>query len=134
MPRQAVVVHGVPPALGPYSRAVWAGDFLYLAGLTGIDPDEGRLVPGGIAAEAEQALRNVAAVLASAALSMGDVVKVGNFLIEMSDFAEANSIYAQHFEAPVPARTTVAVAALPQGARIEINVIAMRPRLEARTL
>ena len=126
MPRKAVSIAGMPRALGPYSRAVWANDMLCLAGLTGIEPNSGNLVEGGIAAEAEQTLRNVETILACAGLTMGDVIKSGVFLIEMEDFAVANAIYAQHFEEPFPARTTVAVKALPQGARIEIEVTAMR--------
>ena len=127
MPRQAVIVQGIPAPPGPYSRAVWAGDVLHLAGLTGVDLHTGSLVAGGIAAEAEQTLRNIATILASEGLTMGDVVKAGVFLIEMGDFAVANAIYAQHFEQPFPSRTTVAVTALPQAARIEIEVVAIRP-------
>ncbi len=112
------------PVLGPYSRAVWAGNILYIAGQLGIGPATGKLVEGGAGAETEQLLKGLSAVLAAAGLSMGDVVKANVFLTDMSDFAAMNKVYETFFEAPYPARSTIGVAALPAGARVEIELVA----------
>ncbi|MBI4724547.1 MAG: RidA family protein [Rhodomicrobium sp.] len=117
-------VPGLGKTLGPYSRAAWAGNILYLAGQLGIDPATGKLVEGGVAAETEQLLKGVSAVLEAAGLGMGDVVKANVYLTDMSDFAAMNQVYETFFEAPYPARTTVAVAALPGGAHVEIEFVA----------
>lgn len=115
---------GVTKALGPYSRAVWVGDVLYLSGQTGVDPATGSLVGGGAAAETEQVLKGLSAVLAAAGLSAANVVKANVYLTNMQDFAAMNKVYEGFFDAPRPARTTVAVAALPGGAHVEIEFIA----------
>jgi 2-iminobutanoate/2-iminopropanoate deaminase len=112
--------------LGPYSRAVWAGNTLYLSGQLGIDPATGKLVEGGAGAEAEQLLKGHAAVLAAAGLGMADVVKANVFLTDMNDFAAMNKVYESFFEAPYPARSTIGVAALPGGGHVEIELIAVR--------
>jgi 2-iminobutanoate/2-iminopropanoate deaminase len=117
---------GLGKVLGPYSRAVWAGSTLYLSGQLGIDPATGKLVEGGAAAETEQLLKAHAAVLAAAGLSMADVAKANVFLTDMSDFAAMNKVYESFFEAPYPARSTIGVAALPGGAHVEIELIAVR--------
>ncbi len=125
MTRRAVNdVPALGPVLGPYSRAVWAGGILYLAGQLGIDPATGKLVEGGVAAETEQLLKGLSAVLAAAGLSMGDVVKANVFLTDMNDFAAMNKVYETFFEAPYPARSTIGVAALPAGAHVEIELVA----------
>ncbi len=125
MPRRAVNdVPALGKVLGPYSRAVWAGDILYLAGQLGIDPATGKLVEGGVGAQTEQLLRGLSAVLAAAGLSMGDVVKANVFLTDMNDFAAMNKVYETFFEAPYPARSTIAVAALPSGGHVEIELVA----------
>lgn len=114
-------------AIGPYSHAVWAGDLLYLSGQTPLDPASGLLVEGDVGAQATQCFRNLFGVLAAAGLTPTDVVKVNVYLTDMADFAAMNAAYAAQFEPPYPARTTVAVAGLPRGARIEIEMIARRP-------
>ncbi len=125
MTRRAINdVPALGPVLGPYSRAVWAGDILYMAGQLGIDSAAGELVQGGVAAETQQLLNGLSAVLAAAGLSMGDVVKANVFLTDMADFAAMNKIYETFFEAPYPARSTIGVAALPAGARVEIELVA----------
>ena len=121
------VVNDVPAlgkVLGPYSRAAWAGDILYLSGQLGMDPATNKLVEGGVAAETEQLLKGVSEVLKTAGLGMGDVVKANVFLTDMNDFAAMNKVYETFFEAPYPARSTIGVAALPGGAHVEIEFVA----------
>jgi 2-iminobutanoate/2-iminopropanoate deaminase len=127
MSRQNCSSPQAPAAIGPYSQGVWAGDQLYLSGQTPIDPSTGRLVAGDLTAQANRVFDNLDAVLGSAALSMDDVIKCNVFLTTMDDFAAMNAVYESRFTAPFPARTTVAVASLPLGARIEIEMIARRP-------
>lgn len=115
-----------PAAIGPYSHGVWAGDLLFLSGQTPIDPATGKLVEGGATEQTEQVFRNLEAVVADAGLTMDDVVKCNVFLTTMDDFAEMNSVYGERFMAPFPARSTVAVAGLPLGARVEIELVAKR--------
>jgi 2-iminobutanoate/2-iminopropanoate deaminase len=110
--------------VGPFSQAVEAGGFIYLSGQVAQDPTTGKLVAGGIAAETERVLQNLSAVLKAAGKSFDDVVRIGVFLTSMSDFGALNSVYAQHFRQPFPARTTVAVAALPLGACVEMDLVA----------
>lgn len=112
------------PPVGPFSQAVRSGGFLFLSGQVGQDPASGQLVGGGVEAEAEQIFHNLQAVLAAAGKSLQDVVRVGMFLADLKDFAAVNAIYARHFIAPFPARTTIAAAALPLGAAIEIDLVA----------
>ena len=114
-------------AVGPYSHAVEAGDLVYLSGQTPLDSATGKLVEGDIAAQTEQCFKNLFAVLASAGLSEADVVKANVFLTDMGNFAAMNQVYATKFSAPYPARSTVAVAGLPLGAQVEIELIARRP-------
>jgi len=111
------------PPVGPFSPAVRSGDFLFFSGQVGQDPATGRLAPGGVEAEARQLLRNLEALLGAAGRTFGDVVKANVYLTAIGDFAAVNAIYAQAFAAPFPARTTVAVAALPLGAAIEIELV-----------
>ena len=114
-------------AVGPYSHAVEAGDLVFLSGQTPLDSATGKLVEGDIAAQTEQCFKNLFAVLASAGLSEADVVKANVFLTDMGNFAAMNQVYATKFSAPYPARSTVAVAGLPLGAQVEIELIARRP-------
>lgn len=123
MSKSAIVSPELAPPVGPFSQAVRTDGFVFLSGQVAQDPATGKLVEGGLEAEATQLFRNLAAVLEAAGKSFGDVVRVGVFLTNMSDFAKANVIYAKHFSQPYPARTTVAVAALPLGASIEIDMI-----------
>jgi len=125
--RRAVETQGAPKALGPYSQAVVAGETVYCAGQVGLDPATGKLVSGGIAAETGRVLENLAAVLAAANLSLADVVKTTVFLVDLAEFATMNEVYGKHFAASYPARATVQVAALPAGARVEIEAVAVKP-------
>jgi 2-iminobutanoate/2-iminopropanoate deaminase len=125
MPRKSFTSDAMPPSGLPFSAAVLgAGDAVYLSGQVGQDPATGRLVDGGAAAQTEQALRNLAAVLEAAGRTLDDVVRVGVYLADMRDFAAMNEVYARWFEPPFPARTTIGVAALPLGAAVEIDLVA----------
>lgn len=115
-----------PAAIGPYSHGVWAGELLFLSGQTPIDPATGKLVEGGVTEQTEQVFANIEAVVGDAGLSMDDVVKCNVFLTTMDDFAEMNAVYGERFAAPFPARSTIAVAGLPLGARVEIELVAKR--------
>jgi 2-iminobutanoate/2-iminopropanoate deaminase len=115
-----------PAAIGPYSQAVSFGDLLFTSGQIALDPASGALVSGGLEAEARQVFRNLAAVLAAADCSFGDVLKATVYLVDMADFPALNTIYAEAFGGHKPARSTVAVAALPKGARVEIDLVARR--------
>jgi 2-iminobutanoate/2-iminopropanoate deaminase len=128
MPPEPVPTPSAPGAAGPYSPAVRAGDWLALAGQVGIDPATGKLAGDGVADQTRQALANVAAVLGDCGASLGDVAKTTVFLVDMGDFQVMNEIYADAFAGHRPARSTVAVAALPLGARVEVEVWAYMPR------
>jgi 2-iminobutanoate/2-iminopropanoate deaminase len=127
MTRDAHNSTGGPAAIGPYSHGVWAGELLFLSGQTPIDPATGQLVDGGVAEQTQRVFANLEAVLADAGLSSDDVVKCNVFLTSMSSFPEMNAVYAEHFSEPYPARSTVAVAGLPLGALVEIELVARRP-------
>jgi 2-iminobutanoate/2-iminopropanoate deaminase len=116
-----------PAAIGPYSQGVWAADLLFLSGQTPIDPSTGALVEGDVAAQTRRVFDNLEAVLEGAGLTMQDVVKCNVFLATMDDFAAMNEVYGQRFEAPFPARSTIAVAGLPLAARVEIELVAKQP-------
>lgn len=122
----AVQTADAPAAIGPYSQGYWAGEMFFSAGQIGLDPATGELAGTDVATQTGRALRNLAAVLRAAGLSMADVVKTTVFLADMDEFGAMNEIYAEHFEAPYPARSTVAAARLPRDARVEIEVVARR--------
>jgi 2-iminobutanoate/2-iminopropanoate deaminase len=124
MPLDFVSTAGAPKAIGPYSQAVRANGFLFTAGQVALDPDRGELVPGGIVEQTTRALENLRAILAAADTDFSQVVKTTVFLVDMGDFTAMNEIYSRAFGEHRPARSTVAVAALPRGARVEIEVIA----------
>ncbi len=126
MERRAISTKDAPAAIGPYSQAIRCGDFVFLSGQIPLDPKSGEMVGGQDAsAQAEQVLDNLAAVLAAAGSSFAQVVKTTIFLTDLADFAAVNGVYAKRFEgAPPPARATVQVAALPRGAKVEIEMIA----------
>lgn len=126
MTRQAIRTAGAPGAIGPYSQAIDTGDLVFCAGQLGLDPATGELVEG-VEAQADRAMRNVAAVLDAAGLTAADIVKTTIFLADMGDFAAVNVVYGRYVTDPPPARSTVAVAALPKGGRVEIEAIARRP-------
>jgi 2-iminobutanoate/2-iminopropanoate deaminase len=128
MPAEPVPTPSAPGAAGPYSPAVRAGDWLALAGQVGIDPATGKLADGGVAEQTRQAMANVVAVLGDCGASLGDVAKTTVFLVDMGDFPVMNEVYADAFAGHRPARSTVAVVALPLGARVEVEVWAYAPR------
>lgn len=113
-----------PAAIGPYSQAIQAGNLVYTSGQIPIDPATGAFAEGGIKEQTRQALANVKAVLEAAGLSMGNVVKTTVFMADMNDFADMNSVYAEFFTEPYPARSAVAVKTLPKGALVEIEAVA----------
>jgi 2-iminobutanoate/2-iminopropanoate deaminase len=115
-----------PTAIGPYSQAIDAGDFVFLSGQVPIDPRTGELVQGDIAAQTERVLDNLGAVLEAAGCSFADVVKTTIYLMDLGDFQTVNATYAKRFAAAPPARATVQVSALPKGARVEIDAIAKK--------
>jgi 2-iminobutanoate/2-iminopropanoate deaminase len=115
-----------PRALGPYAQAVDTGSLVFCAGQVGLDPATGKLVAGGIAEETARVVQNLQAVLRAAGLELADVVKTTVYLVDLAEFAAMNDVYARWFPAPHPARATVQVAALPAGARVEIELIAAR--------
>ncbi len=124
VPKQAISSSGAPKAIGPYSPALRAGEWLFVSGQIGLDPSTGQLVEGGIAAQTRRVLDNIGALLKAAGLSFSDVVRTTIFLADMNDFASVNEIYAAYFPAPAPARATVQVSRLPKDARLEIDAIA----------
>ncbi len=125
MARQVITTDLAPAAIGPYSQAVAVDGFLYTSGQLGMDPASGQLLEG-IEAQARQALDNLGAVLEAAGMTTADVVKTTIFLSDLANFAIVNTIYAERFPNPAPARSTVQVAALPRNALVEIEVVARR--------
>ena len=123
--KKTVSAAGLPAAIGPYSHAVWAGDFLYCSGQLGVDPKTGALA-GDVGTQARQALENVRTLLESQGLKLTDVVKSLVFITDMGNFKTVNEEYAKYFASEPPARSCVAAAALPMGALVEVEVIAHR--------
>jgi 2-iminobutanoate/2-iminopropanoate deaminase len=124
MPIETVATSGAPRAIGPYSQALRAGGFLFTAGQVGFDPATGELVDGGTGEQTRQVLQNIRAILEAGGSGLAQVVKTTVFLVDMADFAAMNEVYAEAFGTHRPARSTVAVAALPRGARVEIEAVA----------
>jgi 2-iminobutanoate/2-iminopropanoate deaminase len=124
MKHEHVLTHHAPKPIGPYSQAVQCGTELYCSGQIPLDPKTGELVDGDVTAQTERAIENIGAVLCAAGYEFADVIKTTIFLIDMNDFAAVNAVYEKYFGMSKPARSTVAVAALPRGARIEIDCIA----------
>jgi 2-iminobutanoate/2-iminopropanoate deaminase len=125
MDREIISTGNAPAAVGPYSQAVRCGDLLYTAGQIGLDPQTGKLVAGGILAQTHQALANLRAILEAAGTSMARVVKTTVYLQDIQDFGAMNQVYAEFFPAEPPARSAVQVAALPLGALVEIEAVAV---------
>jgi len=125
MKKKVIHTDKAPKAIGPYSQAIQAGNFLFLSGQIPLDPASGELVKGDIREQARRVLENLKGVLESQNLGMGDVVKVTIFLKDMGNFGQVNEVYATYFPSSPPARSTVEVASLPRGADIEIEVIAI---------
>ena len=124
MSRQKVQSEGAPAALGPYSQAIRAGQFLFVSGQVPIDPRTGELVTGNVAVQTRRALENIGAILAAAGASFQHVVRTSVYLADLGDFGAMNEVYATFFTPPQPARSTIQAARLPRDARIEIDVIA----------
>jgi 2-iminobutanoate/2-iminopropanoate deaminase len=131
MSRQAISSEAAPAALGPYSQAIIAGGFVFCSGMAGIDPATGA-IPEGIEAQTEQALVNLAAVLAAAGASMADLVKTTIFYADVDDFAKLNAVYARHMPDPPPARSAPANVRLPRGLLVSIEAVAVLPEANPR--
>lgn len=125
--RQAVSSPNAPAAIGPYSQAIKAGNLVFCSGQIPLDPATGNLVEGDIGTQTDRVLKNLAAVLEAAGTNMNGVVRTTIFLLDMGDFAAVNAAYAKWFTEVPPARATVAVSALPKGARVEIDCVAIVP-------
>ena len=122
--KKVINTKAAPAAIGPYSQAIRVVNLVYTSGQIPIDPATGSFVEGGVKEQTRQSLLNVKAILAEAGLTMGDVVKTTVFLADMNDFADMNTVYAEFFSEPYPARSAVAVKTLPKGALVEIEVVA----------
>lgn len=123
--KKAITTTDAPPAAGPYSQAIAAGGLLFCAGQIPLDPATGELVAGDVTAQTERVCQNLAAVLKANAMTLANVAKTTVFLTDLAHFAAMNAVYAKHFAAPFPARSTIQVAALPRGAQVEIEAIAV---------
>ncbi len=128
MTRRAVTTTGAPAAVGPYSQGIVVDGLLFTAGQASLDPGTGTIVEGGIEAETERVMASLSAILDAAGATWADVVKTTIYLVDIGDFAAVNAIYGRFVTDPPPARSTVGVAALPKGARVEIEAIARLPR------
>jgi 2-iminobutanoate/2-iminopropanoate deaminase len=128
MTRRAVSTTAAPGAVGPYSQAITTDDLVFCSGQVGLDPSTGELVAGGVEAETERVIRNLEAVLDAAGCTLADVVKTTCFLADIDDFKRFNAVYAPFWPDPPPARSTFQVAALPRGAQVEIEAVAVRNR------
>jgi reactive intermediate/imine deaminase len=131
MPKHVIQTPDAPAAIGPYSQAVVAGNTLYMSGQIPLDPKTGQLVDG-IDAQAHQVFKNLTAVAQAAGAELNDIVKLSILLIDLNDFAKVNEIMASYMSAPYPARATYQVAALPRGARIEIEATLIIPGAQGR--
>jgi reactive intermediate/imine deaminase len=127
MGREVIQSPDAPAAIGPYSQAVRTGDTLYMSGQIPLDPGTMQIVDGGIEAQAKQVFANLRAVAAAAGATLNDIVKLTILMTDLSEFAKVNEIMAAHFDAPYPARATYQVAALPRGARIEVEAVLVLP-------
>ena len=123
MPREAINTPDAPAAIGPYSQATRVGDMVFLSGQIALDPNSGLLVEGDVSAQARQAFANLRAVCEAAGGSFDDIVRVGLYLTDLSEFAAVNAVMQDVFQAPYPARSTIEVPALPRGARFEVDAI-----------
>ena len=123
MSKIAITSPELTPPVGPFSQAIKVGGFIYFSGHVGQDPTTGKLVAGGIATETERVFQSLSAVLQEVGKGFDDVVRAGVYITSMSDYAALNGIYTKHFSQPFPARTVIAVAALPLGACVEIDLV-----------
>lgn len=127
MANQVIKTSQAPQAIGPYSQAIASGKMVFTSGQIPLDPSTQQLVPGDIRAQTERVMENLAAVLEAAGCGFADVVKASIFVADLADFATVNEVYGRRFLSNPPARSTVQVAALPRGARVEIDLIAIQP-------
>ena len=125
--RTAVETNGAAAAIGPYSQAVRVGSLLFVSGQVALDPTTGELVEGDIGVQTHRVLRSIRAILEAAGVTFADVARTTVYLVDLGDFRRMNEEYATYFTAPAPARSTVQVAGLPKGARVEIDVVASLP-------
>ncbi|GAA4784793.1 RidA family protein [Lysobacter hankyongensis] len=123
MPREPIQSSAAPAAIGPYSQATRAGDMVFLSGQIPLDPNSGLIVEGDITEQARQAFANLRAVCQAAGGSFDDIVRVGLYLTDLSEFAAVNAVMQDVFSAPYPARSTIEVSALPRGAKFEVDAI-----------
>ena len=126
MNRQVVSTDSAPKAIGPYSQAVWTGDFLFCSGQIPLDPATGNLVAGGITEQTVRVLENIQSILRSQGLDLARAVKSTVFLSDMNNFSAMNEVYAKYFPKDPPARSTIEVARLPKDALVEIEIVATR--------
>ena len=126
--KHSLFTEKAPAAIGPYSQALRAGDWIFVSGQIPLDPVTGQIVQGDVSAQSERVLKNLDALLAAAGSSFADVVKTTVYLVDLKHFAAVNDVYGRWFEPPYPARATVQVAALPRGALVEIDAIAIARR------
>ncbi len=124
--KTVIATQDAPAAVGPYSQAIAVGDMLFCAGQIPLDPVTGNLVEGDITTQATRVLENVKGVLAANGMTFTDVVKSTVFMVDLAEFAAMNAVYSKYFAEPFPARSTIQVAALPRGSRVEIEVTAVR--------
>jgi 2-iminobutanoate/2-iminopropanoate deaminase len=126
MANKAVSTDKAPKAIGPYSQAIVTGDLVFTSGQVPLDPRTQQMVQGDVRVQTERVMENLAAVLESAGVGFAQVVKASIFLTDLNDFATVNEVYGKRFQGAPPARSTVQVAALPKGARVEIDLVAVR--------
>jgi 2-iminobutanoate/2-iminopropanoate deaminase len=125
--KQAIATSSAPGAIGPYSQAVRAGGLLFLSGQIPLDPATGQIVTGDVSAQTQRVIDNLREVLAASGCGYDDVVKTTIYLVDLTQFAAVNEVYGRAFRSPFPARATVEVSALPRGAQVEIDAIAVIP-------
>ncbi|HWE24417.1 MAG TPA: RidA family protein [Myxococcales bacterium] len=128
MANQVVSTEKAPKAIGPYSQAIVAGDVIFTSGQIPLDPGTQQMVEGDVRAQTERVMENLSAVLSAAGASFTTVVKATIFLVDLNDFAAVNEVYGKRFPSAPPARSTVQVAALPKGARVEIELVALKAK------
>jgi 2-iminobutanoate/2-iminopropanoate deaminase len=121
---EKILTPDAPAPIGPYNQAIRSGDFIFCSGQIPLDPATGELVPGDVGAQTRQVMKNISAVLAAADATFENVVKTTIFLLDMGDFSAVNAVYGEYFTGLAPARSTVAVVALPKASRVEIEVLA----------
>jgi 2-iminobutanoate/2-iminopropanoate deaminase len=124
--KKIILTKDAPAPIGPYSQAIDTGSLVFCSGQIAINPASGEVLTGEVAAQTEQVMKNIAAVLKAADLQFSNVVKTTIFLTDMGDFSKVNEIYARYFPSNPPARSTIAVAGLPKGVQVEVEVLAVR--------